>query len=152
MMGEKEPPDGRRALHARPRRLTPLRLFCLWRPHARRLCVVEREVVCDQRGGFDGHQGVVRQGFTYAEIGRTLGRDWRTVKRYLEEGAQPVYRRSGCRPSWEFKPLIDQWLAEEPRLLATRVHQDLVRDYGFGAATTRSAAMSSAPGPSPSRA
>jgi transposase len=31
----------------------------------------------------------------------------------------------------EFKPLIDQWLAAEPRLSATRIHQDLVRDYGF---------------------
>jgi transposase len=29
------------------------------------------------------------------------------------------------------KPLIDQWLAAEPRLQATRIHQDLVRDYGF---------------------
>ena len=27
--------------------------------------------------------------------------------------------------------MIDQWLAKEPELLATRVHQDLVRDYGF---------------------
>jgi transposase len=26
---------------------------------------------------------------------------------------------------------IDQWLAGESRLLATRIHQDLVRDYGF---------------------
>jgi len=33
-----------------------------------------------------------RQGLTYAEIGRLVGRDWRTVKRYLVEGAQPVYR------------------------------------------------------------
>jgi hypothetical protein len=31
----------------------------------------------------------------------------------------------------EFKPLIDQWLAATPGLLATRIHQDLVRDYGF---------------------
>jgi len=31
----------------------------------------------------------------------------------------------------EFKPLIDQWLAATPELLATRIHQDLVRDYGF---------------------
>ena len=34
-----------------------------------------------------------RQGYTYAEIGRLVGRDWRTVKRYLEEGAQPAYSR-----------------------------------------------------------
>jgi hypothetical protein len=27
--------------------------------------------------------------------------------------------------------LIDLWLAAQPRLVATRVHQDLVRDYGF---------------------
>ena len=61
-----------------------------------------------------------------------LGRDWRTVKRYLEEGAQPVYRRKRTPSKLDqFKPLIDQWLAGEPRLLATRVHQDLVRDYGF---------------------
>jgi transposase len=77
-------------------------------------------------------RALARQGYTYAEIGRMLGRDWRTVKRYIEEGAQPAYRR-GRMPSMldEFKPLIDQWLAAQPRLLATRVHQDLVRDYGF---------------------
>jgi hypothetical protein len=34
-----------------------------------------------------------RQSYTYAEIGRMVGRDWRTMKRYLEHGAQPVYRR-----------------------------------------------------------
>ena len=45
---------------------------------------------------------------------------------------QPVYRRRRTPSKLdEFKPLIDQWLAGEPRLLATRIHQDLVRDYGF---------------------
>lgn len=73
-----------------------------------------------------------RQGYTYAEIGRLVGRDWRTVKRYLEHGAQPVYRRKRMASKLDpFKALIDQWLAAQPRLLATRVHQDLVRDYGF---------------------
>src|SRR5437588_11157885 len=77
-------------------------------------------------------RALARQGYTYAEIARLLGRDWRTVKRYLEDGAQPVYRRKRMPSKLdEFKPLIDQWLAKEPRLLAARVHQDLVRDYGF---------------------
>jgi transposase len=69
-----------------------------------------------------------RQGYTYAEIGRLVGRDWRTVKRYLES----VYRRRRMPSKLDpVKPLIDQWLAAEPRLQATRVHQDLVRDHGF---------------------
>jgi transposase len=79
-----------------------------------------------------------RQGNAYAEIGRLIGCDWRTVKRYLQSGAQPVYRRKRMPSKLDpLKPLIDQWLATEPRLLATRVHQDLVRDYGFeGSYTT----------------
>ena len=73
-----------------------------------------------------------RQGLNYAEIGRVVGRDWRTVKRYLSEGAQPAYRRKRAPSKLDaFKPLIDQWLASCPRLRATRIHQDLVRDYGF---------------------
>lgn len=73
-----------------------------------------------------------RQGHTYAEIARMVGRDWRTVKRYLTEGAQPVYRRRK-RPSKldPFKDVIEGWLEREPRLRASRIHQDLVRDYGF---------------------
>lgn len=73
-----------------------------------------------------------RQGYTYAEIGRMVGRDWRTVKRYLTEGAQPVYRRKKPPSKLDaFKPIIESWLAKEPRLRATRIHQDLARDYGF---------------------
>lgn len=73
-----------------------------------------------------------RQGFTYAEIGRIVGRDWRTVKRYLTEGAQPRYRRRRAPSKLDpFKPLIDQWLASDAGRPATRIHQDLVRDYGF---------------------
>ena len=77
-------------------------------------------------------RALARQGYTCAEIGRIVGRDWRTVKRYLEEGAQPVYHRKRMPSKLdEFKPLIDQWLAARPRLLTSRIHQDLVRDYGF---------------------
>lgn len=73
-----------------------------------------------------------RQGLSYAEIGRTVGRDWRTVKRYLTSGAQPRYRRKRAPSKLDpFKPLIDQWLAKDGGLEATRIHQDLVRDYGF---------------------
>ncbi len=73
-----------------------------------------------------------RQGLTYAEIGRIVGRDWRTVKRYLTEGAQPRYRRRRTPSKLDpFKPKIDQWLASDVGLEATRIHQDLVRDHGF---------------------
>ena len=47
--------------------------------------------VIDQKQSMD-IRALPRQGYTYAEIGRMLGRDWRTVKQYLEEGAQPAYR------------------------------------------------------------
>jgi transposase len=73
-----------------------------------------------------------KQGLTYAEIGRLIGRDWRTVKRYLREGAQPVYRRKKAPSKLDpFKDIIESWLEKEPRLRATRIHQDLLRDYGF---------------------
>ena len=58
-----------------------------------------------------------RQGLTYAEIGRLVGRDWRGVKRYLVEGAEPVYpRRRAASMLDPLKPVIHQGLAREPRL------------------------------------
>lgn len=75
-----------------------------------------------------------RQGYTYAQIARMVGRDPRTVKRYLTEGAQPIYRRRKVATSKldPFKEIVQAWLEKEPTLRATRIHQDLVRDYGFG--------------------
>jgi len=73
-----------------------------------------------------------RQGVSYSEIARRLGRDWRTVKRYVESGEQPVYRRRRPPSMLDpFKPLIDAWLARTPPPQAKRIHQDLVHDYGF---------------------
>lgn len=93
-----------------------------------------------------------RQGLSYAEIGRLVGRDWRTVKRYLQTGAQPVYRRKRLPSKLDpLKPKIDQWLAKTPALDATRIHQDLVRDYGFTGSyqTVRRYVARSRPQPEP---
>src|SRR5205807_2276399 len=91
-----------------------------WCRRAWRSSVISEEDLMDIRA-------LSRQGYTYAEIGRILGRDWRTVRRYLEEAAQSVYSRNRMPSKLDpLKPVIDQWLAGEPRLLATRVHQDLL--------------------------
>lgn len=73
-----------------------------------------------------------RQGVPFNEIARRLGRDWRTVKRYVEADEQPRYRREPAASMLDpFKKVIDEWLARTPPPQAKRIHQDLVRDYGF---------------------
>lgn len=73
-----------------------------------------------------------RQGIPYSEIARRLGRDWRTVERYVEAGEQPRYHRPAAASMLDpFKRLIDAWLVKSPPLGVKRIHQDLVRNYGF---------------------
>jgi transposase len=72
------------------------------------------------------------RGVSFSEIARQLGRDWRTVKRYVTADEQPRYRRPPAPSMLDpFKPIIDAWLAKSPPPQARRIHQDLVRDYGF---------------------
>ena len=79
-----------------------------------------------------------RKSYTYAEIGLLVGRDWRTVTRYLEGGAQPVYRRKWIPSKLDaLKPVTDQWLAAHPgwwRPGFTRTRSTIT---GSRAATTR---------------
>lgn len=133
----RSPGGATRRAGERPGRRGVVRLGWVWGTvrrgfEADGLDVVEPEVVVISEEELMDIKALSRQGLTYAEIGRLLGRDWRTVKRYVEHGAQPVYERRRTPSKLDqFKPLIDQWLTGEPRLLATRIHQDLVRDYGF---------------------
>ena len=70
------------------------------------------------------------------------------MKRYLTEGAQPRYRRKRMPSKLDpFKPLIDQWLAKDAGLEATRIHQDLVATTASRAAIRPCGATSSVPGP-----
>lgn len=77
-------------------------------------------------------------GATYAEIGRECGVDWRTVKKYLAEGAPVVPpvgpSRRGSQPQViePLKAVVDGWLRTDIRLKASTVHERLVAEYGFG--------------------
>ena len=76
-------------------------------------------------------------GATWKEIAAHAGCDWRTAKKYLSPGA-PAHpprtsSRAGTVPRMvdPFTGVIDAWLAADPRLRASVVHERLVADYGF---------------------
>jgi transposase len=75
-------------------------------------------------------------GASLAAIARETGCDYRTVKKYLDEGATtlPPTRASVAHPPQVIEPvkeLIDEWLRKEPLLKGTVIHERLVTDCGF---------------------
>jgi transposase len=75
-------------------------------------------------------------GASYAEIARATGRDWRTVKKYLDADAPALPPIVSGRPQRgrkvdAFAGVIDEMLRREPRLRASVIHERLVAEYGF---------------------
>jgi transposase len=75
-------------------------------------------------------------GATWREIADEVGLDWRTVKRYLSSdtpGPPAAPSRRGCvaRKIDVLAPVVDAWLAADPRLKASVIHERLVAEHGF---------------------
>jgi len=76
-------------------------------------------------------------GVTWREIADEVGLDWRTVKRYLSGDAPagppvaPSRRGTVARKIDVLAPVVDAWLATDPRLKASVIHERLVAEYGF---------------------
>lgn len=74
-------------------------------------------------------------GYSYAAIAAEAGVDWRTAKKYLDNGRAVL--GYGPRPPRSklidpFTGVIDQWLRDEIKLKATTIHERLVADpYNF---------------------
>ena len=76
-------------------------------------------------------------GASYAEIAAEAGCDWRTVKKYLAEGARAVppagSSRKGTQPRKiaPFEGVIDSWLRADIRLRASVICERLAAQYGY---------------------
>ena len=76
-------------------------------------------------------------GATWREIADEVGLDWRTVKRYLSTDASagppiaPSRRGTVARKIDVLAPVVDAWLAGDPRLKASVIHERLVAEHGF---------------------
>jgi transposase len=76
-------------------------------------------------------------GASWKDIAAQAGCDWRTAKKYLSPDAPAVPLRATSRAGTvprlvdPFTEVIDAWLADDPRLRATVIHERLVADYGF---------------------
>jgi transposase len=83
------------------------------------------------------YQPLRAAGATWREIADEVGLDWRTVKKYLSTdapaGPPTAPSRKGCvaRKVDAVAPVIDAWLATDPRLKASVIHERLVAEHGF---------------------
>ena len=83
------------------------------------------------------YQPLRAAGATWREIADEVGLDWRTVKKYLSAdvpaGPPTAPSRRACvaRKVDAVAPVIDAWLAADPRLRASVIHERLVADHGF---------------------
>jgi transposase len=76
-------------------------------------------------------------GASFAEIGREVGCDWRTVRKYLAEDGVVVPPRAPSRAGTQprviapFVGVIESWLRVDVGLRGTVIHERLVAEYGF---------------------
>jgi transposase len=76
-------------------------------------------------------------GASWKDIAAQAGCDWRTAKKYLSPDAPTAPPRASSQAGTvprlvdPFTDVIDAWLADDPGLLATVIHERLVADYGF---------------------
>ncbi|HZT66313.1 MAG TPA: hypothetical protein VFA11_11045 [Acidimicrobiales bacterium] len=72
-------------------------------------------------------QALRKRGWSYVAIGRHIGRDWRTVKAYLEGGRQPgVRRRAGPDPLERFVPYLKARFVDDPHVWASALFDEVV--------------------------
>src|SRR5687768_17282327 len=70
------------------------------------------------------------RGGSYVAIGRHIGRDWRTVKAYLEGREPGVRRRAEPDPLEQFVPYLRARFADDPHVWASALF-DEVGELGY---------------------
>jgi transposase len=73
-----------------------------------------------------------KRGWSYESIGRHIGRDWRTVKAYLEGNREPGVRRRPEPSALErFVPYLQARFADDPHVWASALYDEVV-ELGYG--------------------
>ena len=73
-----------------------------------------------------------KRGWSYEAIGRHIGRDWRTVKAYLEGNRQPGMRQRAEPSALErFVPYLQARFADDPHVWASALYDEVV-ELGYG--------------------